>query len=97
MSSDGNSLLNLRPVVPEHVLFQEVVGNSALLNLETETYFGLDDVGTRMWQELSQAETVGAAARSLAEIYEAPLETIERDIAALAAQLQGHGLLELEG
>lgn len=95
MTSASEAILSARPVVPDHVLFQEVMGNSALLNLETETYFGLDDVGTKMWETLAQSDTVGAAARALAEIYDAPLDTIEQDLAALAEDLRQHGLLEL--
>ena len=87
------TILAAKATAPEHVLFQEVAGNAALLNLDSETYFGLDDVGTRMWQAMEQAETIGAAARALVEEYDAPLEEIERDIVKLAADLRGHGLL----
>jgi len=34
--------------VPDTVLFRELDGESVLLNLKTESYLGLDDVGTRM-------------------------------------------------
>lgn len=88
-------LLSTRVVVPEHVLFQKVVGSSALLNLETETYYGLDDVGTRMWEAMSAAETLKAAAATLADEYDAPAQTIEQDLLRLAAELRGHGLLQL--
>ncbi len=89
------TLLEAKATVPEHVLFQEVAGNAALLNLDSESYFGLDDVGTRMWQAMEQAETIGAAACVLAEEYDAPIEEIERDIVKLAVDLRGHGLLSI--
>lgn len=97
MTDTHENILNAKAIVPDHVLFQEVMGNSALLNLETETYFGLDDVGTRMWEAIGEAETVGAAAQSLVDLYDAPLETIERDIVKLVVDLRQHGLLELAG
>ncbi len=90
-------ILGAKAEVPDYVLFQEVAGNAALLNLETETYFGLDEVGTRMWQAMETAETIGAAARAVAEVYDAPLETIEQDIARLAIELRNHGLLVAAG
>lgn len=89
------TILAKKATAPEHVLFQEVAGNAALLNLDSETYFGLDDVGTRMWQAMEQAETIGAAARALADEYDAPLVEIERDMAKLAADLRSHGLLDI--
>ena len=32
-----------------NVMAQDLAGESVLLNLQTEEYFGLDDVGTRIW------------------------------------------------
>lgn len=95
MAEIDTDLLNARVVVPEHVLFQKVVGSSALLNLETETYYGLDDIGTRMWEAMSEAETLKAAVATLADEYDAPAQTIEQDMLKLAAELRGHGLLQL--
>lgn len=95
MTYDLGEVLKSKGLVPEHVLFQEVAGNSALLNLETETYFGLDDVGTSMWQAIEQSEAIAVAARRVAEDYDASLETIERDIAKLAVDLRSHGLLNI--
>lgn len=95
MSDTDRSLLHSKAIVPDHVLFQEVSGNSALLNLETEIYFGLDHVGTQMWEAMEKAETIGAAALSLTEVFDAPLETLERDIARLVTDLRAHGLIEL--
>ena len=36
----------------DDVLHQELAGETVLLNLKTEHYFGLDPVGTRMAAEL---------------------------------------------
>lgn len=33
---------------PPHVLIRQVEGESVMLNLQNERYFGLDEVGTRM-------------------------------------------------
>ncbi len=95
MTNVDLTILTKKATAPEHVLFQEVAGNAALLNLDSETYFGLDDVGTRMWQAMEQAETIGGAALALAEEYDAPLAKIERDIVKLAADLRSHDLLHI--
>ena len=90
-----NSTISLtaKTSVPEHVLFQEASGSAALLNLDTETYFGLDDVGMAMWQELERAETISAAAEALEQVYDAPLPVLQQDLFALIAELQAHGLI----
>jgi Coenzyme PQQ synthesis protein D (PqqD) len=95
VSEAGRSLLQARTSVPEHVLFQEIQEHAALLNLESELYFGLDDVGTRMWKALLEAETVGAAAAALAGLYETDPEQIQNDLIDLVLELKKYGLLEI--
>jgi hypothetical protein len=46
-------------VSPE-VLFQEVGGEAVLLDLKSESYFGLDDVGMRIWQLLQEQGSLRA-------------------------------------
>ncbi len=36
--------------IPENVLSQEVNGEIVLLNIENESYYSLNAVGSRMWQ-----------------------------------------------
>jgi len=91
MNSD---LLEAGTHIPDHVLFQDIEGRAVLLNLDNESYFGLDDVGTAMWQMLEKQPTIGAAARQLAEVYDAPLETIREDLIKLVIELKDQGLIE---
>ena len=42
--------LTMRASIPPDVLLQELQGESVLLNLSSGRYFGLNGVGTRMWQ-----------------------------------------------
>lgn len=95
MTNTPSQVLTAKMLVPDHILFQEVAGNAALLNLDTETYFGLDDVGTRMWQAMEASATIGEAARALSEVYDAPLETLQQDIVQLVLDLQKNGLVGL--
>ena len=36
--------------ISDDVRFQELQGEAVLLDLKSATYFGLDQVGTRIWQ-----------------------------------------------
>ncbi|MDO9473035.1 MAG: PqqD family protein [Caulobacter sp.] len=95
MTNTPSAVLAARMLVPDNILFQEVAGNAALLNLDTETYFGLDDVGTRMWQAMETSATIGDAAKVLSDVYDAPLETLQHDIVQLVLNLQKNGLVGL--
>ncbi|HZQ05368.1 MAG TPA: PqqD family protein [Anaerolineae bacterium] len=79
--------------VSEDVLFQELEGEAVLLNLKTERYYGLDAVGTRMWQLITAEGDVGAAFEQLSQEYAVAPEVLRQDMAALIAKLSEVGLL----
>jgi hypothetical protein len=82
-----------RVSVPEGVLIRNLEGESVVLNLKTEMYFGLDEVGTRMWTLLSDAGNVQAAYDSLAAEYDVEPAQLRTDIERLIGELVEHGLL----
>ena len=81
--------------VPAEILVRDLSAESVLLNLRTERYFGLDEVGTRMWKALTAGDSVGSALEKLREVYEIAPYTLERDLLGLAEELLQHGLLEI--
>jgi len=78
----------------DNVLFQEVGGEAVLLDLGSEQYFGLDPVGTRIWDLIDGTNTIGAVHRRLCEEYDAPSTTVESDLLSLVRQLLDAGLLQ---
>lgn len=82
-----------RAVVPSNVLIRFLDQESVLLNLETEKYFGLDAVGTRMWQLATSAPTLDAALSQLLEEYDVSAETLRSDLSGLLEHLQENGLI----
>jgi hypothetical protein len=89
MAIDGH----LRIRVPPDVLFQEVGGETVLLDLGSEEYFGLDAVGTRVWQLLSGGASVGQAIDALLEEYDVEREVLEGDVERLIGDLVAAGLV----
>jgi len=84
-----------RVVVPKHVLVRHLDGESVLLNLETEKYFGLDATGTRMWQLVTAAPTVDAAYALLLEEFEVEPELLRTHLTELLSRLLENGLLNI--
>ena len=84
-----------RLVVPDAVMVRTLGDESVLLNLETETYFGLNATGSRMWQLLTASTTVAEACEALAAEYDTGRGEIEADLTALADQLVAKGLLRV--
>ena len=81
--------------VSKDVLFQEVSGETVLLDLASEQYFGLDEVGTRVWQLLNEGKSLGGMIEVLLEEYEVEREQLEGDVRALLESLLEAGLVEV--
>ena len=78
------------------VLFQELDGEAVLLNLESESYFGLDDVGTRIWQLLVEHAQLGRVYAQMQKEYDVEEDRLRRDILQLVAKLDEAGLITVE-
>jgi hypothetical protein len=86
-----------RVLLPTQVLMREVGGESVLLNLHNENYYGLDETGTRMLTLLTTSESIADAFRVLLTEYDVAPDILERDIRELIEKLVASGLLELGG
>ena len=81
--------------VPDDVLISRLQEESVILNLDSERYFGLDDVGTRFLSVLTTSDSIEAAYQSLAEEYDVDGEVLRNDLVALIQNLLQQGLIEV--
>jgi hypothetical protein len=91
-----NVSLPRRVSVSDDVLFQEISGEGVLLDMVSEQYFGLDDVGTRVWHLLTENSETATMLAQLLEYYEVDEITLTRDLALLIEQLKAEGLVSVE-
>jgi len=82
-----------RVTVPSNVLIRFLDQESVLLNLNTERYFGLDSVGTRMWQLVTAAPTIDSARIQLLEEFDIDPDTLRCDLSDLLGHLIENGLI----
>ena len=87
--------MNMKIVVPEDILVQDVHGESVLLNLENRYYFGLDKMGTQMWRTLSGSESIQKAYDDLLARYDVEADVLRRDLFKLVQKLLDYGLLKV--
>ena len=80
----------------ETVFAQEVDGEMVLLDMESENYFGLDEVGTAIWQAMQEKETLHEVLDALLEQYEVEAEVLERDLSNFVTKLLESGLVEVK-
>ena len=74
-------------------LMQKVGEESVILDLRGGTYFGLDPIGTRVWETLAAGSSMEALLVQLTSEYEVPIEALRNDVETLIADLLSHGLL----
>jgi len=70
-----------------------VDGEVIILSIERGSYFGLDDIGSKIWERLAAPIRVDALCDLLAQKYDADRPTIERDVLALLEKLVAAGLV----
>jgi hypothetical protein len=79
--------------IPAQVLHREVDGQMVLLDLATEQYFGLDEIGADIVGRLTRLPYDEAIVALTAD-YEVDPDTLRRDVSELVESLIGAGLLE---
>jgi hypothetical protein len=68
---------------------------SAILNLSNTSYYGLDSVGTVVWNLLRQPRCIAEIRDAILEEYEVEADRCERDLLDLLAKMRQEGLIEL--
>ena len=79
--------------IPDAVLISRLQEESVILNLDSERYYGLDDVGTRMLSVLSTSESIEAAYESLRDEYDVDGQVLRQDLLALVENLLQKGIV----
>jgi hypothetical protein len=87
--------LTARAVISDDVLVQEVSGEAVLLDLATETYFGLNPAGARFWTLLGRLGSGARAVSTMAAEFEVSAEELETDMTQFLQHLVAKGLVTL--
>ena len=81
--------------MPDDVLLSNLQAESVILNLDSERYFGLDDVGTRFLSALTTSNSIETAYELLLEEYDVDRQALRQDLLALVENLAEQGIVEV--
>lgn len=84
-----------RVKIPDDVLISNLQEESVILNLDSERYFGLDDVGTRILSVLTSSDSIEAAYEELVKEYDVDSQVLRQDLLALVENLVDQGLVQI--
>ena len=82
-------------LIPPQVMSRLVDNETVLLDLESGMYFGLDGVGQRIWQSVSEGKTPGEIALIISAEFEVDEGQALADILEFASDLVERGLLKI--
>jgi len=68
---------------------------SAILNMKNSVYYGMNPVGTRVWNLLQQPRSVTELRDAVLEEYEVEAERCEKDLLDLLEKMRSEGLIEV--
>lgn len=97
-ASDANRAITTSSIVvaTKDQVSSDLSGEAILLSLRTAMYYGLDQVGHRIWELVQQPTRVADVRDVIASEYEVEPERCERDILELLKQLAAEGLIEVQ-
>jgi hypothetical protein len=87
--------LNQKVAFSPDVISQEVSGETVILDLESECYFGLDAVGTRIWQLIRDNGELRTIYNTLLDEYDVEASRLQSDLEALITDACERGLITL--
>ena len=92
----------MTPITPNNIYqrspsatHQSVAGEAILIDLNTGSYYSLNETGTWLWEHLDGKRTIGELAMDLAVACDIPdqVSMVQQDLNALVANLLKEGLV----
>ncbi len=75
------------------VMFQQLQEEAVLLNLDSGLYFGLDPIGTRIWNLLAEGRSLPQIVSTIMAEYQVEIEQCTTDLLKLLGDLEAQGLI----
>lgn len=80
----------------ESVTFEVVADEAILIDINTGTYFSLNEVGTEFWEMLDGVQTIGQHAIILSTKYEVEEAMVVDDLLELAGEMAKDKLILIQ-
>ena len=70
-----------------------VGGETVILHLGNGTYYGLDSIGSLLWEGIKAGQTPAQVCDTILETYDTDRETVENDLRRFMDELCDNGLI----
>lgn len=74
----------------------ELEGEAVILNLSSGVYYGLNEVGARVWELIQQPKRLSEVLDALLEEYDVQPEACSEDVKAIIRELASANLIDIQ-
>jgi hypothetical protein len=78
------------------VLFQELQGEAVLLSTRNGQYYGLNELGARIWQGLTAGDSMAQVLSRVMSEYDVAEQRLVGDVSRFLESLEGAGLIKVQ-
>ena len=86
----------VKVTLPEQVLFQQVDDGFVLLNVTNGEYYGLNELGSRIWALFQEGQSAGELLATLLGEYDVSEQQLSQDVGQFLEILRAKGLVEVQ-
>lgn len=95
LTMDTHDILTGQVALSDQADACRVGDETVILHSGNGTYFGLDAVGSRIWQLLQEGMSPAQSCARIAQEFSVPLEQVEDDARAFLGELKRHDIISL--
>jgi hypothetical protein len=81
----------------EELVASDLEGETVMMSVRSGMYYGLDSIGSRLWQLIEQPRSVSELCDILLQEYAVERAQCERDVIALLNEMHGEGIVDVLG
>lgn len=86
---------NTTVVAAKNQVSCDLAGEAAILDLQSGIYYGLNEVGARVWELIQEPKKVSDIQNTLLEEFDVEPEICLRDVSALLKEMAKNKLIEI--
>ncbi len=80
----------------KELVSSEMDGEVVMMSIQTGTYYGLNDVGTHIWNQLAAPRSFQDICQSLQGEFDVDAQTCEQEVRTFVAQMMEEKLVVIE-
>lgn len=89
-------LTSIKVTIPEDVIARDIGdGEMVLLDINNEDYYGLDEIGARVWKAITSGVSVQKSCEMLSEEFDSDYDTLSNDVCEFIEDLKQNGLIKV--